>query len=225
MSDSQVESPEASPSEEEVFARRIGAKAARKQQALRAGDQGVWFGLRMSGLIGWSVAVPTVLGAVLGVWLDDRHPQKFSWTLTLLFAALVLQTQRNTADEPARDGWRCKPGLDPSSDSESYDDESSQTLDVDLWQATQSPWVVLQAILKRHPEGALTEPDFCQRLNTILQRTGMAMQPMRDFRMARGEARLTSVAYVRIVFISSEALDETDHGGSSFRSTSALFYV
>jgi ATP synthase protein I len=30
------------------------------------------------------------LGAILGVWLDDRHPQKFSWTLTLLFAGLVL---------------------------------------------------------------------------------------------------------------------------------------
>jgi ATP synthase protein I len=78
------------PSEEDTFSGRIGAKAARKQRALRAGDQGVWFGLGMSGLIGWSVAVPTALGAVLGVWLDDRHPQKFSWTLTLLFAGLVL---------------------------------------------------------------------------------------------------------------------------------------
>jgi ATP synthase protein I len=75
---------------EDVFAARVGANAARKQRALRAGDQGVWFGLGMSGLIGWSVAVPTVLGAVLGLWLDARHPQAFSWTLTLLFAGLVL---------------------------------------------------------------------------------------------------------------------------------------
>ena len=90
MSDRQLESRGALPSEEDVFAGRIGAKATRKQRALRAGDQGVWFGLGMSGLIGWSVAVPTVLGAALGVWLDDRHPQNFSWTLTLLFAGLVL---------------------------------------------------------------------------------------------------------------------------------------
>ena len=76
-------------SREDDFAARIGANAARKQRALRAGDQGVWFGLGMSGLIGWSVAVPAVLGAVLGVWLDHRHPQSFSWTLTLLFAGLV----------------------------------------------------------------------------------------------------------------------------------------
>ena len=76
--------------EEDAFAARIGANAARKQRTLRAGDQGVWFGLGMTGLIGWSVAVPTVLGAVLGVWLDARHPQKFSWTLTFLFVGLIL---------------------------------------------------------------------------------------------------------------------------------------
>jgi predicted F0F1-ATPase subunit len=37
---------------------------------------GVWFGLGMMGLIGWSVAVPTLLGAALGLWLDSRHPRK-----------------------------------------------------------------------------------------------------------------------------------------------------
>jgi ATP synthase protein I len=90
MSDNEIVPPSKAPGKEDLFAGQIGAKAARKQRALRAGDQGVWFGLGMSGLIGWSVAVPTVLGAVLGVWLDDRHAQKFSWTLTLLFAGLIL---------------------------------------------------------------------------------------------------------------------------------------
>jgi ATP synthase protein I len=90
MSDKQVGVPQVAPNEEDVFAAHIGAKAARKQRAQRAGDQGVWFGLGMSGLIGWSVAVPTVLGAVLGVWLDAQHPKAFSWTLTLLFAGLIL---------------------------------------------------------------------------------------------------------------------------------------
>jgi ATP synthase protein I len=40
-----------------VFGRRVGADAARKLRAQRNGSQGVWFGLGMSGLIGWSVAV------------------------------------------------------------------------------------------------------------------------------------------------------------------------
>jgi ATP synthase protein I len=33
--------------------------------------------------------VPAVLGALLGVWLDKKYPQTFSWTLTLLIAGLV----------------------------------------------------------------------------------------------------------------------------------------
>jgi ATP synthase protein I len=90
VSDRQIEIPTSAPSEEDAFAASISAKAARKQRAQRAGDQGVWFGLGMSGIIGWSVAVPTLLGAVLGVWLDARHPQKFSWTLTLMLAGLIL---------------------------------------------------------------------------------------------------------------------------------------
>ncbi len=49
----------------------------------------VWFGLGMSGLIGWSVAVPTVVGAMLGVWWDSRHPSGYSWTLMLLIIGLA----------------------------------------------------------------------------------------------------------------------------------------
>lgn len=68
----------------------IGGKAARKLKARRRGDSGVWFGLGMMGLIGWSVAVPTLLGAALGIWLDAHHPSARSWTLALLVGGLVL---------------------------------------------------------------------------------------------------------------------------------------
>jgi ATP synthase protein I len=44
----------------------------------------------MVGLVGWSVAIPTVLGVVLGLWLDLNWPSRFSWTLTLLLAGAVL---------------------------------------------------------------------------------------------------------------------------------------
>jgi F1F0 ATPase subunit 2 len=40
----------------------------------------------MMGLIGWSVALPTVLGALLGLWLDKRHTGQHAWTLALLVA-------------------------------------------------------------------------------------------------------------------------------------------
>jgi ATP synthase protein I len=72
------------------FSREIAAKAARKLKAQRNSTQGVWFGLGMMGLIGWSVVVPTLLGAGLGIWLDSHHPGKHSWTLTLLIIGLVV---------------------------------------------------------------------------------------------------------------------------------------
>lgn len=71
------------------FAGQVGAKAARKIKA-RRNVAGVWFGLGMMGLIGWSVVVPTLLGAALGIWLDGRYPGGRSWTLALLVAGLVL---------------------------------------------------------------------------------------------------------------------------------------
>lgn len=71
------------------LAAQVGAKAARKLQARRTGRPGVWFGLGMMGLIGWSVVVPTLLGAGLGIWLDRAYPGGRSWTLALLVAGLA----------------------------------------------------------------------------------------------------------------------------------------
>ena len=74
---------------EPSFAEEIGAKATRKIKA-RKSTQGVWFGLGMMGLVGWSVAVPTLLGAALGIWLDKHQPGKHPWTLAMLVAGLVV---------------------------------------------------------------------------------------------------------------------------------------
>jgi len=68
----------------------VGAKAARKLKARRRPAEGVWFGLGMMGLVGWSVVVPTLLGAALGLWLDQHHPGKHAWTLALLVAGLAI---------------------------------------------------------------------------------------------------------------------------------------
>ena len=68
----------------------VGAKAARKLRARRHVTRTVWFGLGMMGLIGWSVAIPTLLGAVLGLWLDQRYPGGRSWTLAVLVVGLAI---------------------------------------------------------------------------------------------------------------------------------------
>ena len=72
------------------FSRKIGVKETRKLKAQRKGVQSIWFGFGMFGLIGWSVVVPTLLGAALGIWLDGAVPSRFSWTLSLLFIGAVL---------------------------------------------------------------------------------------------------------------------------------------
>ncbi|MEP7140738.1 MAG: AtpZ/AtpI family protein [Caldimonas sp.] len=78
------------PTPDEVLAEQVGARAARKLRARNDRTPGVWSGLGMMGLIGWSVVVPTLAGAALGIWLDARHPGTHPWSLALLMAGLVL---------------------------------------------------------------------------------------------------------------------------------------
>jgi ATP synthase protein I len=73
-----------------TLAEQVSAKAARKIKARRNRTPGVWFGLGMMGLIGWSVAVPTLLGAAVGLWLDQQYPGGRLWTLALLMAGLTI---------------------------------------------------------------------------------------------------------------------------------------
>ncbi|HDX8380254.1 MULTISPECIES: AtpZ/AtpI family protein [Aeromonas] len=72
------------------FSELIGNKAERKVKAQQQVTRTVWSGLGMMGLIGWSIAIPTLLGAALGLWLDERYPGGQSWTLALLAAGLTL---------------------------------------------------------------------------------------------------------------------------------------
>lgn len=78
------------PRQPPTFAEQVGGKAARKLRARRDSTRPVWFGLGMMGLVGWSVALPTLLGAAIGLWLDRRHPGTHSWALALLVAGLVI---------------------------------------------------------------------------------------------------------------------------------------
>jgi len=81
---------EKSPKDESDMADRVGVKAAQMLKARRNRKPEVWFGLGMMGTIGWSVCVPTLLGAGIGIWLDKHHPGAHSWTLALLMAGLTL---------------------------------------------------------------------------------------------------------------------------------------
>lgn len=64
-----------------------------RKQADRAGRRKAmhwWSGLGMLGVIGWMVVVPTLVGIAAGRALDSRFDTGIFWTLSLLFAGLVL---------------------------------------------------------------------------------------------------------------------------------------
>jgi len=69
---------------DERLADQIGRKEERKLWSRRRGKDNVWFGLGMFGLVGWSVAIPTLIGIAVGIWIDQTWPSRFSWTLMLL---------------------------------------------------------------------------------------------------------------------------------------------
>jgi len=66
------------------FEEDIREKSKRKIKARREKERGVWFGLGMFGLVGWSVTIPALLLLALGIWIDRRFQGPYSWTLMLL---------------------------------------------------------------------------------------------------------------------------------------------
>lgn len=86
-----TEKPAPAPQKpESPFAREVGRKESRRIKARRWGELSVWEGIGMFGLVGWSIATPTLAGALLGHWLDKNHPGPHSWTLALLVAGLFI---------------------------------------------------------------------------------------------------------------------------------------
>lgn len=77
------------PGNDRPLDERVGAEERRKLRARRRRES-PWFGFATFGLVGWSVAVPTLLGVALGVWLDHRSPGHVSWTLTLLGVGIAV---------------------------------------------------------------------------------------------------------------------------------------
>lgn len=74
----------------EKFGKKIEMKEARRIKARRKKDFNVLYGLSTFGIVGWSVAVPTIVFALIGIWLDKKWPSSHSWTLTLIVIGVIL---------------------------------------------------------------------------------------------------------------------------------------
>lgn len=69
---------------------RVAGKEARKLRARREKERSIMFGLGMFGLVGWSVAIPTLIGIAVGIWIDRTYPGPYSWTLMFLIIGVGL---------------------------------------------------------------------------------------------------------------------------------------
>ena len=82
MATSQKKSPDNFPKE-------VHDREKRRLRSLRQGKQ-VWLGLGLFGLVGWSVAIPAVIGVFIGLWLDRHVAGRYSWSLMLFIIGLGL---------------------------------------------------------------------------------------------------------------------------------------
>lgn len=82
--------PETPKPNSERFIEKVDLREKRKLRTRRKKAGETWFGLGLFGVVGWSVAVPTVAGIFAGVWIDLKWPGPPSWTLMLLAIGLIV---------------------------------------------------------------------------------------------------------------------------------------
>lgn len=74
---------------ERSFREAVTRQAARKAEARRRHGS-IWAWLGTFGMVGWSVAIPALLGVALGVWVDHRWDTRFSFTLVFLVVGVAV---------------------------------------------------------------------------------------------------------------------------------------
>ena len=72
------------------FTEQVAKKEVLRKRGLRHKDETVWFGLGMFGIVGWAIAIPTLIGIALGLWIDRNWPSQYSWALMFLIAGVIM---------------------------------------------------------------------------------------------------------------------------------------
>ncbi len=83
-------------------------------------------------------------------------------------------------------------------------DEIWKSLDSELWEATQNPWLILRTVSKEKIRALLAAPDVRQRIQELLEQNHES--PDAWFQQKHRGAALSSVAYFSMEFMLSEAL-------------------
>ena len=87
-----------------------------------------------------------------------------------------------------------------------YADEVWRQLDPPLWELTHNPWVVLQTVSRDQLNRALSDPAFRKKVDDLAETKRLAAQTPGWFQKNYPPADLSSVAYLSMEFMLSEAL-------------------
>ena len=72
------------------FTEQVARKEALRQRGLRHKGETVWFGLGMMGIVGWAVAIPTLVFIAIGLWIDRTWPSQYSWALMFFIVGVLV---------------------------------------------------------------------------------------------------------------------------------------
>lgn len=78
------------PEYQKELSEKVGKKEQRKMKSRRDENRGIWFGLGMFGVVGWSIALPTLAAIAIGIWLDRKWPSQISCTLICVFIGVAI---------------------------------------------------------------------------------------------------------------------------------------
>jgi len=85
-------------------------------------------------------------------------------------------------------------------------DEVWRELDPVLWDLTHNPWVVLQTVARDRLQGALANPDFRKKVNSLAQTWRRETEALTWFQQHHGQAPSPTIAYFSMEYMLSEAL-------------------
>jgi ATP synthase protein I len=75
---------------EDEFEVHVRRQRELMERGRREKGQSFWQYVGLIGAVGWSVVVPMVLGALLGLWIDGKYGTRPRWTVGLLLLGLCV---------------------------------------------------------------------------------------------------------------------------------------
>ncbi|MEJ2130706.1 MAG: AtpZ/AtpI family protein [Gammaproteobacteria bacterium] len=70
--------------------RAVRLREERRERGEREGERSIWENISMIGALGWLIVIPTLLGALVGRWLDGYFDSGIQFSGTLIFLGVVL---------------------------------------------------------------------------------------------------------------------------------------